>query len=356
MSSTIEARSTRAPGAGALLRSEILRARSRRSLRWMSLLAVLAVLGVCALMWFSTGRVTQTELDAAASSFLAEQQMYYEQCIADPTLTAEQVDEFCYQPTAQEAAQNALWNLDRRPFDQDGFDGLLHFAGGIGALVCLLLAATTGGADWGARTMGLVLSWEPRRTRVFLVRLLVVVVLALLVEGLLLVIALGLGSLIADAHALDPAALSQLQLAEGPTPADLGDATELALRWLPLAALAAAGSFAVAMLTRSTGWAIGASIGFVAVVESVVQGVWAWGSQWLVQTNIAAWLSGGITWVVDRNAAQQGYGLVGPGGGENTVPPGSILISDTRGLATLAALVVVAGLLSWITFRRRDVE
>lgn len=354
MSTTIEARSTRAPGMGALLRSEILRARSRRSLRWMSLLAVLAVLGVCALVWFSTGRVTQTELDAAASNFLAEQQMYYEQCIADPTLTAEQVDEFCYQPTAQEAAQNALWNLDRRPFDQDGFDGLLYFAGGIGALVCLLLAATTGGADWGARTMGLVLSWEPRRTRVFLVRLLVVVVLALLVQGLLLLIALGLGSLIAEAHDLDATAAAQL--GEGLTPADLGDATELALRWLPLAALAAAGSFAVAMLTRSTGWAIGASIGFVAVVESVVQGVWAWGSQWLVQTNIAAWLSGGITWTVDRNAAQQGYNAFGPGEGETFVPPGSIVISDTRGLATLAALVVIAGLLSWITFRSRDVE
>jgi len=202
--------------------------------------------------------------------------------------------------------------------------------------------------------MGLVLSWEPRRTRVFLVRLLVVVVLALLVQGLLLLIALGLGSLIAEAHDLDATAAAQL--GEGLTPADLGDATELALRWLPLAALAAAGSFAVAMLTRSTGWAIGASIGFVAVVESVVQGVWAWGSQWLVQTNIAAWLSGGITWTVDRNAAQQGYNAFGPGEGETFVPPGSIVISDTRGLATLAALVVIAGLLSWITFRSRDVE
>ncbi len=354
MTTTTESPTTPAPGIGALLRSEMLRARSRRSMRWMSLLAVLAVLGVCALMWFSTGRVTQTELDAAANSFLAEQQMFYEQCLNDPTLSADQIDEFCWQPTAQDAAQNALWNLDRRPFDQDSFQGLLSFAGGIGALVCLLLAATTGGADWGARTMGLLLSWEPRRTRVFLVRLLVVVVLALLVQGLLLLIALGLGSLIAGAHDLDVTAAAQL--GEGLTPANLGDASELALRWLPLAALAAAGSFAVAMLTRSTGWAIGASIGFVAVVESVVQGVWAWGSQWLVQTNIAAWLSGGITWVVDRNAAQQGYGALGPDEGENVVPPGSIVISDTRGLATLAALVIVAGLLSWISFRRRDVE
>ena len=57
--------------------------------------------------------------------------------------------------------------------------------GGIGVLVSVMLAATAGGADWGARTMGLLLSWEPRRTRVFLVRLGVLLVIALAVEAML---------------------------------------------------------------------------------------------------------------------------------------------------------------------------
>lgn len=357
MSTVTPERPAPAPRLGALVRSEALRARSRRSLRWMVALAVLAVLGVSALMWFSTGRVTQVELDAAAQEFLAEQQVYYEQCLADPSIPEDQRDEFCWKPTGEEAAQNALWTLDRGPFDQASFEGLIQFAGAIGALVCLLLAATTGGAEWGARTMGLLLSWEPRRTRVFGVRVLVVVLLALVIEAVLLAIVIALGSVIADAHALE-ITTSLLPGDSTWQPADREAATALALRWLPLAGLAAVGSFAVAMLTRSTGWAIGALIGFVAVVESVVQGVWAWGSQWLIQTNIAAWLSGGIAWVVDRNAAQQGTaGYVdGPVTDEARLGPGQILITDTRGLATLGAFVLAAALVSWVAFQRRDVE
>ena len=59
---------------------------------------------------------------------------------------------------------------------------------------------------------------------------------------------------------------------------------------------------------------VGATIGFVAVVESVVQGLWAWGSQWLIQTNIAAWLQGGIPKLVDRRAAEQSMGSMSGGG------------------------------------------
>jgi hypothetical protein len=91
----------------------------------------------------------------------------------------------------------------------------------------------------------------------------------------------------------------------------------------------------------------------------VVQGVWAWGSQWLIQTNVIAWLQGGTTWLVDRRAAQQGVGGYEGTGLEQpsqAVQPGYILISDTRALATLACIVLVAGVLSWALFRRRDVE
>jgi hypothetical protein len=342
---------------GDLLRSEILRARSRRSLRWLSVLALLAVVGVSAIMWFTSARVTADDLSAAADTWLAEQQQYYEACVADPSIAEAERDNVCWKPNAADAQANALWSLPARPFDRTGLEGLVTFAGGIGLLAAVMLAATAGGADWGARTMSLLLSWEPRRTRVFLVRLGVVVGVALALEAVLVMLALCLGAVIADAH--------NLALAAGSAPPpgvevpDLGDAAELALRWLPLAALGAAGSFAVAMLTRSTGWAIGALIGFVAVVESIVQGLWPWGSQWLLQTNAAAWLSGGLTWLVDRAAAERASGT---GGGpvvlesEADLLPGYILITDTRGLATLTALVLAVCAVSWISLTRRDVE
>jgi len=338
-----------APRLAALFRSEVLRARSRRSLRWLSLLAVLGVVGVAAITWFTSARVTADDLTAATDRFRVEQQQFYEMCMADPGIPEPERANACWKPTEQEVLDNALWTLPKRPFDRNGLEGLVSFAGGVGLLVAVMLAATAGGADWGARTMGLLLSWEPRRTRVFLVRLGVVLGVALAVVAATVLLALGLGSLIAGAHDLVLPAGSTLP---GHQPADVGDAGELALRWLPLAALAAAGSFAVAMLTRSTGWAIGALIGFVAVVESIVQGLWPWGSQWLLQTNAAAWLTGGLTKLVDRAAAGRAGGFVA----EGDLSPGYILISDTRGLATLAGIVLVTCAVSWVSLRRRDVE
>lgn len=348
---------TPAPGAGprlgALLRSEVLRARSRRSLRWLTLLALLGVVGIAAIMWFTSARVTSDDLAAAAEQFRAEQQQAYEMCLADPNIPEAERPNLCWKPTEQDALDNAIWALPRRPFDRTGLEGLVSFAGGFGLLVTVMLAATAGGADWGARTMGLLLSWEPRRTRVFLIRLIVVLGTAVAVEAVMVLLAVALGSMIAGAHDLAlPAGTTLLNY----QPAALGDAAELALRWLPLAALGAAGSFAVAMLTRSTGWAIGALIGFVAVVESIIQGLWPWGSQWLLQTNAAAWLAGSLTKLVDRAAAEGSSGYVEYSGGADQLPAGYITISDTRGLATLAGIVLVACLISWISLRQRDVE
>lgn len=337
-----------APRLTALLRSELLRTRSRRSLFWLPLLAVLAVLGLSTVMWFSTGQVTQADYDSAVSQFMADQQQYYDECMTQPEAASD--PNWCWMPTEQDARDNAFWNLHRQPMGAGEVTGLIALAGGIGLLVALLLAATTGGADWGARTMGLVLSWEPRRTRLFLVRLLVIVVVTVLVEAVLVAMAFGIGSAIAGAHGVDDGLLGQIQGSYQPLVPS--DAWQFAQRWLPLTALAAAGSFAVAMIARSTGWAIGASIGFVAVVESVLQLVWPWGSQWLVQTNIMAWLQGGTDVMVNRAAAQQdlGYGAV------MESPAGYIHLSDTRALTTLAVVALTAVLIGWIAFRLRDVE
>ena len=336
------------PRLGALVRSEILRARSRRSLFWLGLLSVLGVLAMAAIMWFTTAHVTQAELDRASADFMAEQQGYYEQCLADPGIPESQKEGACWKPNEQDAAGNALWYLHRRPVDQSTLQGMVGLTGGISLLVALLLAATTGGADWGARTMGLVLSWEPRRSRVFLVRLVVAALVALLLQAVLLLLTVVAGALIAGAHDLAPDAAAAL--GSSFEPVDLGAVQEFALRWLPLTALAAAGSFAVAMLARSTGWAIGASIGFVAVVESVLGALWPWVSQFLVQTNVGAWLSGGVNVMVDRAAAQTS-GFVPEG-----QTAGFVHISEVRGLTTLAVVALTVVVLSWIAFRRRDVK
>ena len=324
MTATIAPTPGKAPALGGLVRSEFLRARSRRSLRWLVALSLLAVVGVAAIMWFTTARVTATDLDAAAQRFLAEQTQFYEDCINDPNIPEDQKAMACWKPTEEDARSNAMWLLPKRAFDRSGFEGLVGLAGGIGVLVVAMLGATSGGADWGARTMGLLLSWEPRRTRVFLVRLGVLLVIALAVQAILALLAVALGSVIAQAHPLDlPAGAIP-----GYDPASVSVAAESAARWVPLAALAAAGSYALAMLTRSTGWAIAAAIGFVVVVESLIRGLWPWGSQWLIQTNAAAWLTGGLDVLVDRAAAEPTTGFLPrgrpcPGTSASTTPAAS---------------------------------
>jgi hypothetical protein len=349
MTATIAPTTGKAPGLGGLVRSEFLRARSRRSLRWLVALALLAVLGVAAIMWSTTAPVTGADLDRAAQQFLAEQTQFYEDCINDPNIPEDEKAMACWRPpTEEDARSNAMWNLPKRAFDRSGFEGLVGLAGGIGVLVVAMLAATSGGADWGARTMGLLLSWEPRRTRVFLVRLGVLLVIALAVQAILGLLAVALGSVIAQAHPLDlPAGAFP-----GYDPASVSAAAESAARWVPLAGLAAAGSYALAMLTRSTGWAIAAAIGFVVVVESLIRGLWAWGSQWLIQTNATAWLTGGLDVLVDPAAAQTTAGFLP----EGSTSPGYIRIDDTRGIATLVTLVAIGCLISWWSLRSRDVE
>ncbi len=348
MTATIAPTPAKAPALGGLVRSEFLRARSRRSLRWLVALSLLAVVGVAAIMWVTTARVTGADLDASAQRFLVEQTQFYEDCLNDPNIPEDQKAMACWKPTEADARSNAMWMLPKRAFDRSGFEGLVGLAGGIGVLVVAMLGATSGGADWGARTMGLLLSWEPRRTRVFLVRLGVLLVIALAVQAILALLAVALGSVIAQAHPLEVPAGS----IPGYDPASVSAAAESAARWVPLAGLAAAGSYALAMLTRSTGWAIAAAIGFVVVVESLIRGLWAWGSQWLIQTNATAWLTGGLDVLVDPAAAQPTAGFLP----EGSASPGYIRIDDTRGIATLVTLVAIGCLISWWSLRSRDVE
>lgn len=349
---------TAAPTMRGLLASEWRRAMSRRGTRWLTVLTLLAIALVSVVIWATSAPATQADLDAAAQRFLAEQQVYYDQCMADPAIPAAEKAMACWMPSEEDARANAFWYLDQSPFSHESMIGLLAFAGGLATVVCVLLAASAGGADWGARTMGLLLSWEPRRLRVLGTRLAVTVLLALVVASLAVGLALVAASVIAGSRGLDLGAVPEVSAYRA---ADLAEGRELALRWIPVAVLAAVGSYGVAMAARSTGWAIGGGIGFVAVVESIVQGTWAWGSQWLVQTNIVAWLQGGMAWLVDRRAfegaaAQGPVGEAVEGAGVAAVQAGQIWLSQGRALATLAAMALAALLVAAVLLVRRDVD
>jgi hypothetical protein len=240
-----------------------------------------------------------------------------------------------------------MWVLPKGTFDSSGSQGLVGLAGGIGVRVLAMVAATSGGEDWGALAMGLLLSWEPRRTRVLLVRLAVLLAIAVAFQAALGLVAFAL-AVIAQTHPLEiPTGARQ-----GYDPASVAVAGESAARWVPLTALAAADSYALAMLTRSTGWAIATAIGLIVVVESLIRGPWPWGSQWLIQTNATAWLTGGLDVRVHLTAPQSTAGLLP----EGSTSPGYIRVDDARAMATMVIVVAVGCLISAWVLRSRDIE
>ena len=196
--------SSGAPRLGALVRSEVLRARSRRSLRWLTIVALLGVAGVAAFMWFTSARVTAEDLSSAADQFRAESQQFYDACLADPSIPEADRAGVCWNAArAGHPRQRDLVPAEatRRRAEPRGTGAASPGASGCSSPSCWPRPA--GGADWGARTMGLLLSWEPRRTRVFPSRLGVVIAhRRWRSRPPWSLLALGLGSLIAGAHDL----------------------------------------------------------------------------------------------------------------------------------------------------------
>jgi hypothetical protein len=331
-----------APTLANLVRSECLRARSRRSLLWLTGLTLLGVAAISALMFTLTGPAGPEDLAAARDSFMTEQTQSYNECL-DLLEPGEDPGTMCWRPTEADAISNAAYYVDPAPFTGGDFAALLGLAGGLATVVSLLVAASAGGADWGARSMGLLLSWEPRRLRVLLARLGVTLLIALVFTALAVGLAWLAGRFIAGAHGWDPATQLTADLA-GP---DLGDMGELALRWVPVGMIAAAAGYGVAMLTRSTGWAVGGLIAFGIVLGPVITGLWAWGSQWLPQVNAVAWLQGGTQWPVDQRLVYSGGE---PGG------PGWIWLSQGRALLTMLVMVLALLMAAAASLKWRDVD
>jgi hypothetical protein len=251
----------------ALLRAELLRIRSRRLVRLLLVLGYGVLLVAFVVTLLSTGRPSAAELSAAQ----AQATQLAEQCRSDPNVPADQKDRVCSGFTAQ-------MFLRTKTFEVGGLaSGALGVGAGFAALA-LVIGASSGGAEWAAKTLPSLLTWEPRRVRVLLTKLTVVVgtvLAAALVAQLLWV---GLGS-----------ALVSLRGSWTPrAPGFWGDLLGTQLRAVLLAGLAGAAGFAVASLVRNTGAALGLAFVYFAVVENAVRVLWHWGRQWLVMENVTA--------------------------------------------------------------------
>ncbi|MEA2509452.1 MAG: hypothetical protein QOG21_1534 [Actinomycetota bacterium] len=190
----------------------------------------------------------------------------------------------------------------------------------------IALAASFMGAEWGAGTMTTLLTWEPRRGRVYAAKLLAAVIFAFL-SALLVMIVLGL--------ALLPSALAHGSTAGADASWVMATIYSM-LRGALICALGAAIGLAIGSLARNTTAAVLIAFFYLFVLENLVRGLKPHWIGWLFGDNAAIFVIG------HREFVDSGQGPI-----------------ITHGpVAALLAVVAYAGILSLaavVLFFRRDV-
>ncbi|MFA5890070.1 MAG: ABC transporter permease subunit [Actinomycetota bacterium] len=189
-------------------------------------------------------------------------------------------------------------------------------------MLAWILAASFAGAEWRAGTMATLLTWEPRRLRVFTTK-----ALAAIVVGVVVYVA----AQVLLAFALLPAGLARGTMS-GVDPDWVWSLAGVLARGTLLAAVGAGIGFAIGMIGRNTAAALG--IGFVYL--SLIDG----GFLGAIIPRLRPWLFVGnsIVWVGGKTE----LGII-----EGRTPAQAALIVATYGLVSLVIAAAV--------FQRRDV-
>lgn len=188
-------------------------------------------------------------------------------------------------------------------------------------LIAMVLAASFAGAEWHAGTVTTLLTWEPRRIRVILAKLLVCILVAFV--GAILIQAL-LGA------ALVPAAAFRGST-EGMSWPWIRDVAGVLLRSGVLTAIGAAIAFSIAFIFRNSAAALGVGFGYLIVFENLLGGL---------RPGIARWL---FTW----NAIV----FIGAGDAADVIPGRTA----EEAVLLLGAYAVAAIVAATLLFRARDV-
>jgi len=194
---------------------------------------------------------------------------------------------------------------------------------GLGAqliIIAWLLGGSFAGAERHSGSMTTLLTWEPRRARVFMAKLIAVVVLVYL-GAVVLEALLGLALLPAAAFRGTTTGADAAWFAES--------AGVLGRVGLACAAGGALG-YGLAMVGRNTAASLGVGFGYLLIGESLVRGFKPQWGPWLLGDNTAAFV----------------------GGGEESVIAGRSTIEAGLVMGLYACIALLAG---WSSFRRRDV-
>jgi ABC-type transport system involved in multi-copper enzyme maturation permease subunit len=167
-------------------------------------------------------------------------------------------------------------------FDRHRLKGILQGVSAVLALIGWALGASLVGAEFSSRGMTTLLTWEPRRRRVFLAKALAVLVA---------MAALALAALVLVTLAMVPALVLH-GAPVGPFDPTVASLAGTIGRGVALATLAAGIGFAIATIGRNTAIALGAGFAYIIVFEYVVgSSIERW-RRWLLLGNVIVFVSG----------------------------------------------------------------
>lgn len=317
-----------------LIRSEALRARSRRIVWVLLATAILGMLVGVVIAAVNADRPSEEEIARGEQRYerqLAECMAggYFGPDEVPPGRSLEEVCEENVRPEFFVPTSNA--HLADLPEIIEGASVML-------SLVGIVLGASLAGADWSTASMTTVLTWEPRRLRVWLVRAGIAVVVVAVAIVVLLVVFTVMWT-----------AASKLRGTSGIDGGFVGDVLDISWRVTVIAAVFGLVAHAVASVGRSTIAGVGIIFGYAVIFEGFVAG--------LAPSVLPRLLVRAATVVVSDRP------LIDPRGSATFDAEGP-LIDSSRGVLldvtgawiVLAVWIAVLSGLAIAAFRARDVQ
>lgn len=326
-----------------LLRVELRRLFARKAV-WLALAAIVVVAGMSLYgvheqaRWFNDGR--------------GQAQEAYEQALAEWEVHGEEMLQQCLRDQQAERVRSGDPRINFGCSDME--PRLEHFIGVLptlleqyrellGSLVypflflALAVGSTHVAAEFAHRTMGLWLTFVPRRVPVLVSKLVAPGLAAVPVVALGLLLVLVGVPLLFRWHGIDDGVPS-------------GGWTSLgwmSLRVLVLAVAAGVFGAAAGFLLRHTGAVIGLMVGYLLLAEGIVRSMLQSATPYLLGVNIEAFVRHGTTWTEWPMNCD-----------DVTVPCREILheVSFTHGVVVLLVVLGTVVALALVRFQRTDVE
>ncbi len=297
-----------------LFREELTRARRREVVRFVAIASLAGVLVGCIIAGVQSHRPSDEEWAAAE----ALQQRAFHECVAQGSGSMERQESEC------DPGPIASWlSPDIKVFDLESLPSTIVWSSLILGLAGWLMGSTLIGADWANGTMGMLLTWEPRRSRLLTAKLCAVALVTLVLSAVLLA-ALVLGLV----------GVAQTRGLTGVSSGFWTDVGFASVRVVIISTAAAVAAGAVAFVARSATFAVATLFVYLVAVEGPVHLRLPGLARWLIAKNAMAWTAGkgsDAVHAVSRNAL------------------------DVSALGVVAIWLAVALAVSWWTFRTRDI-